>query len=521
MVTPASSVTAYLCELATPAAWSTFYSLGRLVAELNSADMLLRPGFEATIRLSAATGEWMLCEVDYVDLGEFTPARAASQFARFTGDALRAVLAGYAGVAQRELDPRHAGFTAGLLAELLPAPVPEVLQPAASLFDLGAVLQACGATLQPTAAGAQLALAPPTAALATDEELLLASVVVFVAELDLTAWLQHVAACYPASEVAQLLGRLARGELYAAWGGVVPQLVARLRARRQLAECLRDYGEWSLLQQLFGVVYATAEQLPQLRAGNAAFRFLRQALDQVPAAGRPQRQAVLLAVRDGLAALARLADTPGHAASSIGFAQLAQLTGQLLLPWLEPAFAEAWLLHTATQETGCSWWPGNEQPVAPALTWTFAGYAGSVSLTTRLFCQAGEHWLQRGQATNQLWTAAWQARNLLRLALRQCYTFSQQVPAADLTTSQALMLRDTVIHLCQANALLINMASWHLAATAHPPRWVWQPGEPTPLEATRAGLPQHYLAVINAIKDHGFGPETRRCLRELALIIDL
>ncbi|GAB2471067.1 hypothetical protein GCM10011375_38200 [Hymenobacter qilianensis] len=59
-----------------------------------------------------------------------------------------------------------------------------------------------------------------------DEELLLASVVVFTSQLNLTPWLLHVAAADPDREVAQLLGALAVGQYtHATWDGLIPTLL--------------------------------------------------------------------------------------------------------------------------------------------------------------------------------------------------------------------------------------------------------------------------------------------------------
>ncbi|UOQ69545.1 hypothetical protein [Hymenobacter volaticus] len=69
----------------------------------------------------------------------------------------------------------------------------------------------------------------------TDEELVLACVILFVGQLDLTAWLTQVAACEPERELTLLLGALARGELHeSSWSGLIPRLLGSDRAQRKL-----------------------------------------------------------------------------------------------------------------------------------------------------------------------------------------------------------------------------------------------------------------------------------------------
>ncbi|MFD1873249.1 hypothetical protein [Hymenobacter bucti] len=513
------SAPAFLSELTIPAEWDALYPLGELVAQLNEGGFLLLPGFEADFVLNSATGGWVITGGDYARSNAFEPQKAAAQFQDLTGDMRRAILSGYAQQAQRRLDPRYPGFTAGVLAELLPAPVPPVLPPNVSPFDLGAVLRACGASLHVAAVEARLVLGTPAepAPPVTDEALLLASVVVFVAQLDLTAWLAHVAKCQPTSEVAQLLGALARGELYEAeWGGVIPKLVGYFRSKMSLRDRLSVYGPWSLLVQLFCVVYARPGQLAEIKAQSAAFRFLRQALDRLPADWAIRRGLILLAVRDGLEHLARTADAPGQAAASLNFAQTALLAAQLLPPLSEPTFAEAWLVHLVAQHEGYSWFrPRADHTAEPMMGWRLAAYTGSLGLSTLPFCQASSHWLAQGQVTNQFWTAAWWTLDLLRAALRQCYTLGQQNPLAGPKSGHEAVVQNLISRHAKFTLLLLEMGARSAETLQVLSMWGRNTAEEVPFKKLLAGYPERYEAVLNAITAHGYGPEAVLCLGEL------
>ena len=519
MATQPPAAPAFLSELTIPAEWDALYPLGELVAQLNADGYLLHPNFVSDFGLSSTTRNWVMQGADCIAKDKFEFAKAAAQFQRFTDDKLRAILSGYAQQAQRRLDPRQPGFTAGLLAELLPAPVPQALPPVVSPLDLGAVLRACGASLRVTTTEAKLVLQMPAkpAAPVTDDELLLASVVVLVAELDLTAWLLHVAKCQPTSEVAQLLGILARGELYEAeWGGLIPKLINYFRPKKLLRERLSAYGPWSLLVQVFCIVYRRPGQLAEIEEQHAGFRFLRQALDRLPPDNPGRRGTILLAVRDGLEWLARTADKPGQAAASLNFAQQALIIAQLLPPFTEPAFVEAWLVHLVAQDEGYSWfWPPATQAVEPRMVWRLAGYAGSVALSTKPFCEASSQWLAQGRVTNQFWSAAWRTLNLLRTALRACYTLSLQEPLGKPELGHGMIIQQLVSRYSQFILLLLNMATRSAETLQVLSMWGRNEAEDVPLKSLFGGYPDRYHAVVDAITAHGYGPEAIRCLGEM------
>ena len=532
MAAPASSTPDFLGELTIAPNCDALYPLGEQVATFNDLGILLRPGFGADFTLRLASGDWVVAEADHMMVGGFAPEKAASQFVDFTGDRLRAILSGYARGAQRLLDPPHPGFTAGLLAELLPAPVPQPLQPLASPFDLGRVLAACGASLN-SLGELTLAAPPQPAACPTDDELLLASAVVFVAELDLTAWLLHVAACHPTSEVAQLLGALARGELYPSeWGGVLALAANYFRPGRRLQKRIQEYGQWSLLLQLFGVVYGQPGQLAALNATSSAFRFLRQALDQQPAGGPFRRGPILLAVRDGLELLARTAEAQAQVNQSLNFAQQALITAQLLAPFEEPAYTEAWLMHIIAQEAGYGWFkrstataPAPVRALEPALVWRFAGYAGTAALTMRIFCEVGKHWLKQGRVSNQLWTAAWRGLGLLRTALRQCYELGQQELQPGLPPprphGQEVMLKGLLGHYFETSQTLLAMHMQSIEVAQVLSMWAMVGTETEALKTLFEGYPDRYIAVRDALNEHGYGPEAIRCLGELVAALQI
>jgi hypothetical protein len=527
MDTLSFSGTSFLSELTIAADCDALYPLGELLALLNSAGMLMQPGFTADFSLNPIDGNWMISEARHLVLDGFVPEKAAGQFAGITGEPLRAVLSGYAYEARRLLDPQRPGFTANLLAELLPKPVPGLLPILPAQFDLSRVWQACGASLHLPEDKPKLVLAGPAdlPTPPTDEELLLASVVVFVAELEPTAWLLHLARCFPASEMAQLLGALAAGKLYTSeWGGFLAQAAAFIGPKYRLRKRIARYGPWSLLHNLFGVVYGQPGQLQALTATHSAFRFLRQALDELPAPDTIRRGPILLAVRDGLEWLAHTAESQGQPKHSLNFAQLALLAAQLLpvATPAYPAYTEMWLRHIVAQDERYAWFrQATSQAPEPAMVWRFAGYAGSEALAMCIFCKASGHWMAQRETSNQLWTAAWRGLTLLRTALRHCYELSQQEmrqgPPPE--NGQAFMLKNLLGNYTETLQTLLAM---HTRSTDVQTLSMWMSTkEKLSLKPLFAGYPAYYVALRDALAEHGYGPETVRCLGELVDIIQV
>jgi hypothetical protein len=200
-----------LQELNLPALLDNQFQLGELLARTNAAGGLLPPDLLAHATMTVPLGRWQLRTREaIVPASPLTPALAATQFQELEGEFLRAVLSGYARQAYQVLEPDHPGFVAQLLRQLLPGVRVEAVAPRPGTFDLEQVVQAYGISLD---ADTQLSFSPPAPAPATsDENLLLATLVVFVAQQDLTRWLAHVAAGdAPTRPLTQLLGAFARG----------------------------------------------------------------------------------------------------------------------------------------------------------------------------------------------------------------------------------------------------------------------------------------------------------------------
>ncbi|MBC6992250.1 hypothetical protein [Hymenobacter sp. BT491] len=521
-----------LGELDIPDALDALFPLGELLAKLNAAGALFLPGFTGDIVLNARTGEWVICTPDHVELDAFAPAKAAGQFAGLTGEPFRALLAGYARRAYQVLEPAYPGFTHSLLAHLLPVPVPVAPKPRPQFLDLSRVLQAYGVALRLDASARRLAFAAPAvpAAPPTDAELLQATLVVFAAQLNLTAWLTQVAACEPARPVAQILGALARGELFdPEWGGVIPKLLGSYRPQQQLrARLASQPPALAPPLGLLAEVYARAGHLEAIYAQHAAFRFLRAMLDRLPPGPvdpPAERGAWVAALMDGLDELARLADAQGQVVRSLQFAQEAQIALQLLPCPAEPAEAEAWLARVYVQEQRFGWSRLGPETVLDEWTvWNYAHYAGSARLAAEAFCEAAGAWYAQGRVTNQLWTGAWRALKRLRLALRLCYALSQQQPLPEKSVRRSLeqALPRWLSHYQQAIRTLIAMFIRNGEARVGLSMWaecVLDP-EGTALEDP---LFQRELEGSNAVYDalmaHGYGPEALQCLGELVAVL--
>ncbi|MDO7851351.1 hypothetical protein [Hymenobacter convexus] len=525
-MTPATAP-APLGELNVALHLDALYLLGDAVAVFNEIGVRLLPGFSADMSFNYRTGQWVLSDPEHVELNGFTPETAAAQFAEFVGEPLRAILGGYARRAYHALEPRHLGFVRGVLAQLLPGPLPLVPEPRPPLLDLGAVLQAYGSSLQAGPGPARLVFGAPAvpAARPADWQLVMVAVTFFVAGLNLTPWLLHVAACDPANEMAQLLGAMARGDLREpAWGGVLASLSgAHRRREKRLAQLARQPAPLAQLLGLLAGVYARAETPGQPYTELPVFRLLRAALAQLP---RDDASALyeftLAGILDGLDALAQQADAQGQTVASLTFAQLTQIGLQLLLERVAPPLTESWFSRVEARENAYSWRSLSPDGALDHQTvWQFANYAGSAAFAVRQHVAQLAPLFEQSTITNHLWTAVWRVLRQVRTALRLCEAVGRRSApssaAPEDPKSLALMLQHLLAHhqqLLKAVAAMIERSLQTEPRSTH-----WAPlirsnkktGQESPLMQELLAC----MAVHGTLASYGYGPEASQSLGKL------
>ncbi|MFD1874293.1 hypothetical protein [Hymenobacter bucti] len=531
---PAEPPRPTLGELDIPSNLDALFLLGELLATLNHSECLAWPGFYGDVVLHPRTGKWVVVNAGGLAFGSFTSTQAAAQFDDFTGDSLRAVLAGYARKARQVLEPVYPSFVDTLLAELLPTPVPQAPQLRPFFFDLPRVLQAYGTSLELVGSTRQLgwvAPAPPPNP-PTDKELLLACVTVFVARLNLTEWLTHVAACEPTRELTQILGALARGDLFEpTWGGFIPKLLGHYRPQRALRlRVLTNLKMGDGLLLLIANLYDVPHRLAELVDKHAVFAFLRRTLAETvvisadtPAERLAQHQLVLGSLIDALDDLALLADAQGQTHSSLIFAQASLLALQQLPPLQEPTQAEEWLARLQAQQWRYSWYHQPEEgvPLPTNVVWQYAAYAGSLRLAVLPFCQQAGEWYAQGSVTNQLWTMAWWVLDQLRQGERLAYAWSQaQLEADDQLASVELTLYNLLTHHQKALRDLVAM----LQRSGQPGRRLsaWATLGVSTGAAWDSTLMRHLVeeqerlvVAYDALATHGYGSQVHASLGQL------
>ncbi|UOG73460.1 hypothetical protein MTX78_15145 [Hymenobacter tibetensis] len=530
-----------LGEVDLSAIFDFVYQQGELLACINAAGGLLAPGFMSAIGLTMPLGKWGVrdpASVQIVTAETLTPEQAAHQFSEYEGELLQALLAGYGRKAYQVLEPRYPGFTEQVVSLLLPPPVPQVTKPRPVGYDLGHVLQAYGAVLEfdcptpPGIAKAQLGFAVPAipATPPTDEELVLASVILFAGRLPLTLWLTQVAACEPARELAQLFGALARGELHeSSWSGLLPRLLGSERTQRKLrARLARQPWPLNLLLSLLGEAYVTPDHLATLYEQRQCFPLLRATLDQLPpgAADPPAPRGVWLAsIMDGLDYLALQADAQGRTHASIEFAQASTMALQLLPCLQDPGQAEAWLSRVEAQQYRYSWRSlSPSQPLEKSTVWRFVSYVSSVRLVAEAFGEAAGEWYTQGKVRNQLWSAIWYALEGLRQGLRLCYALAQQhaLTSKEDRQKQGLQVKALLDHYLRAQRQLAAMIQRNQQQKRDVSLWVQAlvDEEPTPWERTQVGGDMQRAEAVRAelhpiLLTDGYNLEVHKRLAEL------
>ncbi|WP_086596439.1 hypothetical protein [Hymenobacter crusticola] len=513
-------------EVNIPAHLDALYLLGDTIALFNSVGLLLLPGFSPDVTLNHRTGLWVICDAEHIELQGFTPEKAASQFGDFTGEPLRVVLGGYARKSYQLLEPHYPGFVQGLLAQLWPEPVPVIPQPRPQILDLAQVFQAYGCCLQTDGKHARLTFAPPAVPLSRppDWQLVFASVTLFVAQLNLTPWLLHVAACDPTHEVAQLLGAVARHELREPeWGGVIPRLFGAYRRREKLfAQLTSQPLPIAVFLSLLMGIYEHPENPEDIYEELPVFKILRVSLEKLPLDDSSALyEFVLACLIDGIEYLAREADAQGSALASLRFAQEAQIALQLLMERAAPPLTERWFSRVEVHEQGYSWSKLNPDQVLDHWTvWYFANYAGSAAFTVKQHSKQIARLFEQGKITNHLWTAVWRVLNQLRKALRLCYALSQQQPstAAEGSKDLALTLQNLLAHYQQILKEVAAMIARSSSLEHGLSHWATLMTSRKEKEQEEAPLMQELLACMDVhgiLESHGYGPEAVQRLGKL------
>lgn len=512
-----------LGELNVPSFTDNLFQLGELLASTNAAGGLVPPDFFYHTSMTMPMGGWGFDSDKQVIPGAFTPALAAAQFAELEAVMLPPILGGYARVAAQLLEPAHPGFTAALLAQLLPQY--KVLAPRPVLFDIKRVLLAYRATLQPGFFDSQLLLASPAlpTATVTDEEVLLTTLALFTMQVNLTDWLAHVAASEPKRKLAQLLGALARGKYYTTseWGGVLAQLWQRVKSPSALP--LTEYSAVeAVVLRVLGEAYSRPGRLTEIYDGQAAFKALRTVLDQPSPVPIALRTSLLGSLIDGLDALASDADKDGFVLVSMQVAQASVVAMQLLPCPAQPEQAEAWLSRLQAQTRSYSWdqLDPADSAVDMNLVWNYGGHAGSVQMAMTHLCTTAGEWYSEDETSNQFWSAAWFGQERLRQSLRLFYALSQQqeLPRGKERETTALALRNILTHFLNAQRVMMQMLSRNLKPGRAMSSWVQAMlNENTKsFDDTQPGYDIRWAeSVWGTLKTHGYGPETLQRLGEL------
>lgn len=519
-----------LGELNIPPPLDALYLLGDTVALFNSLGIRLLPGFSPDLLLNRRLGLWVLSGGHRVDLQGFTPEKAADQFAEFTGEPLRAVLGGYARRAYQLLEPRHPGFTQDLLTQLLPAPVPNVPAPRPQLVDFEAVFRAYGCSLQADGQHSRLTFGPPVAPVPRppDWQLVVASVTVFVAELNLTPWLLHVEACDPAHEMTQLLGALARHQTRKPeWDGLLPRLLGtHQRGGKLFAQISRQPAPVANLLCLIAGIYGHPENPEDIYEELPVFKTLRFALEKLPPDSSALYEFTFAGIMDGLEWLAREADAQGDTRGSLLYAQRTQIALQMLLEQVAPPLTESWFSRVEAQENGYSWLGlSPDHRLDHWTVWYFANYAGSAALAVKQHSAQISALLKQGAITNQLWTACWRVLNQLRKALRLCYALSQQQPPTAATEGMpglAFTLQHLLAHyqqiLKEVAAMTERSSGWEHGVSHWAPLMVSlkenEPEEPPLMQELL-----ECMVVHGTLGSHGYGPEAIQSLGKLIALM--
>jgi hypothetical protein len=511
-----------LGELDIPTQLDALYLLGDTLALFNSAGIRLLPGFTADFVLNHRTGQWVLCDGAHIQVADFAPEKAASQFADFKGESLRAILGGYARKAYQVLAPRYPGFTQGLLTQLLPEPVPVVPEPRPRILDLSEVFSVYGCSMQADTKHSHLTFAPPAIPVPPlpSWKLVFASITVFVAELQLTPWLLHVAACDPTHKMAPLLGALARHEFKEPeWGGIIPRLLGANRRREKLFTQLSSQPLLiaTLLQLLVGV-YEHPKDPEDLYDELPVFKILRTSLEK-PLVDSSHYEFALACLIDGLEWLAQEADAKGNTLASLRFAQQAQIALQLLLERVGPPLTESWFSRVEARENSYSWSKlAPDQELDYWTVWYFANYAGSAAFAVKQHSAKIGQLLEQRKITNQLWTAIWRVLNQLRKALRLCYALSQQptTVAVKDSSSQALALQNLLAHYQQILKELVAMIERSSYAEQSVSHWgILIMPEGTNEETLLIHELSECMVVHSIVASHGYGPEAVQSLGKL------
>ena len=419
----------HLSELNIYPAADSLYVLGEVLAVFNAGGQFFYPDFLNNFRFDRNKGRWLMIKSKNRHEGKIDPEVASWQFrgsvSEMNKNFLRGFLGGYARRAYQIVDPICPGFTDDLIAHLVRAPVLSVTKPREKQLDLAKLLAnyGLGVTFKKDSARPSFSEVPREVLGGNDYELVVATIVITLAKMDVTQWIQQVENMDATQEMPRILGGLMRREYESSWDGAIAGLLGLTKKKKQFEALITHQPAPLLVLLLFVQDIYRLKQVPDDGIFGEAFTILKKTVATFINKSIPDWYSYVEAMVDGLNYLAQAADQQGNAMTSISLAQASTILLQFL----------------AKEETGLEGRLSRAE--LPTYSWAnlaadssshrnillnYVACRNSVS-TTYLQCFFASHELFKAQkATNHLWTAIWNSRRMQRATIIFLYELSSQ-----------------------------------------------------------------------------------------------
>ncbi|WP_205502221.1 hypothetical protein [Rufibacter psychrotolerans] len=420
----------HLSELQINRGADALYVTGEVLARFNWGGSYFYPDFLGCLLFDSKRGRWKIYKAGNLHKAELDPEVASWQFrgkaSEMNQEILRGLLSGYVRSSYQLLDPVYPGFTDAFLKHLVRGPVLSLTKPRDQRLDLEKVLAHFKLAVQLTNEGTPTftEVSPVETPLLRNQDLIITTIVLALAQMDVTYWIEQLETMQPDNAAAQILGAFSRKEQFSSWDGPLASLFNLDKGRKQLEKKLQaqPYPEQYRLQVMQGYygMDPIADKETEWQALCAVmYTYLNELSRYEPKIWWEYLEAVL----DGLACLAQLADEQGKTAASLLWAIKVESVLQSLS--YEQEGAEARLARH--ELVRYSWDNLDATSFQNIEVLNYLSYLHSCVLTRLKYFQGSREYFKQGSATNHLWTALWSGIGLSRQVMQFCYSLRTEM----------------------------------------------------------------------------------------------
>lgn len=389
----------------------SLFLLGHLLADYNAKGLFVEDLSQSAI-FSQVIGKWTINPQDLLS-SPITVASAGKQFSNIeltiAAPLKVALLGGYINYTSLLIDPLYPGFTQTLLNDYFSGVAILSSSPALEPFHFTPILHMLGYEIQFSGKEIELlnvAYEGPLKELSR-QEILVTTLLLLLLEIDIRPWIKVGEKTYPQSTIFRIMGVILRKDHLKepTFTGFLPRLFGVKSPQDRFGDLLEEQP--FIAQLVIGVIANYIEspiQEKNIGERTALLNAVRKVFGISDKAVEIDKLRFLETLCEGLAQLAKKAETDGNLYESVNLMQ----TAQMIIQWLatSPKGAQMRLNRIAVKEGQFGWRIlSMHQITSIDLFMSICAYANSASLTDLLYFKQAQELFKKGKHSNLLWSS--------------------------------------------------------------------------------------------------------------------